>query len=1266
MPENNVVVSGGKPSVLDIQARHLVGWAETIESRTLFPELIKRLITETNDSLLGCDLPSLDRGQKHGFDGQLTAVSKSLNVPEGKSIWELGVGKDPKSKANGDFDKRSKEFSDEEQREVTFIFSTLQSWEKAETWVAEKKVNSQWKDIQVVDADQMSHWLSVAPITALWLKEKLEMATSGFMTADAYWNYWAGQCTPQLSLKLFQSQITKHNPDVKNWLTGNQISLSISSHSRAESLAFITALALTANQELLQRLVIVNSSKDIAALCQHPHVIPVTFNPIITQEIFQLPIKPRKLIEILEPQFIGTHCDIKLMTPDGEDFRLACDEMNINDGKRRCLENETQKSPTLIRRKYVGAKHEQIPAWSQNKQHTNVIVACMFAGNYTLDNTHDLDVLKLLADEEDIENILNELTQCDDAPLWAAAGFGGIVGKLETLYQLKNYITREQLENFFVVAEMILGETDPALTLDRSERWMAAVHGLSREYSNAVRQSIRDTLVMLSVHGSEALTSSQSSYTKFEIDALIRRLLPLDTESWQLQKDNLSNLAEAAPEVFLELVEQDLTSEHPSITVLFDNYGAPITGTSSDRPSVIWALELLAWSPAYLMRVIRILATLDGYTPDDNLCNSPMNTMTAIFFPKWPQTSASKDERIRCFNRLHSLYPELTWELAKGYLANDIRSMRSSSHPTWRSWASNCPVIYNIDVWDFTDVLVSLIITRKKFNVASVEESLLTLSKLSDDQQAQLIANIACWINLLDSAEKRIEVGLMLSRRFLKSYTDHRGDWNTINYRLIKPLYDLCYPAELRYQCLWWFTDHHTPYVVDTIDTPEISYSEVWPLTETRRVQLLTKYYKAEGGNGIEWLLDNSKQPFMVGSLLSRFVFSHRERLKFFHDLAKTVDNDSNLQGLRGGLASCPIDEFNALLNGLLANNNQENETYIHNILSCLPFQETTWGVLDILSQEQQQEYWRTTKTQSLFSEASSDNINLVTRKLLDAQRPIAALDAISFHLEKLESYVLIEILEHIILSPENNAANKLDVYDVRKALEVLAKREVEDLWPLALVEVRMGSFLDKSQGDFIFCNRLFANDPAAFFYFCAIYSLNDAQVQHYNQCAPKGSELPSKEVRESIAMTILFDVLGAFRETPRDLSNWVDTTREQGNKYGNLDFIDSQIAALFARTNQNDALWPPQAVADEMEKINNSVLRRDFSIEVQNLRGVCIRPNHGDPERELSSHFERHAKNYGITHPFVASVIRDISSQYEREARRFDELGKVDRRLIY
>jgi hypothetical protein len=100
-----------------------------------------------------------------------------------------------------------------------------------------------------------------------------------------------------------------------------------------------------------------------------------------------------------------------------------------------------------------------------------------------------------------------------------------------------------------------------------------------------------------------------SAYATRIVRELLERALD-DPDLWLDLAPHLRQLAEAAPDTFLSLLERDLRTDNPSLLVLFE--GRPgLISPKYPYPKLLWALQRLAWSSAYFTRVVTILAFLE-------------------------------------------------------------------------------------------------------------------------------------------------------------------------------------------------------------------------------------------------------------------------------------------------------------------------------------------------------------------------------------------------------------------------------------------------------------------------------------------------------------------------------------------------------------------------------------------------------------------------------------------------------------------------------
>ena len=139
-----------------------------------------------------------------------------------------------------------------------------------------------------------------------------------------------------------------------------------------------------------------------------------------------------------------------------------------------------------------------------DRQTAASLVPFLFVGAWNSQNETDKLGLSLLAGSrsyDELEKDCQSLAQLNDAPIWSVGTYRGVISKIDLLYAIAGAVTSADLQHYFSLARMVLGEDDPALDLDEDQRWATSIHGKTREFSIAFREGISETLVLLAVHG---------------------------------------------------------------------------------------------------------------------------------------------------------------------------------------------------------------------------------------------------------------------------------------------------------------------------------------------------------------------------------------------------------------------------------------------------------------------------------------------------------------------------------------------------------------------------------------------------------------------------------------------------------------------------------------------------------------------------------------------------------------------------------------------
>jgi hypothetical protein len=224
-------------------------------------------------------------------------------------------------------------------------------------------------------------------------------------------------------------------------------------------------------------------------------------------------------------------------------------------------------------------------------------------------------------------------------------------------------LTSDDLDAFRNAVVDVLSELDPVLDWDPDERWKAGLTGARRRFSYTLRSGLAQSLALLGadgpgLRGYGGLTAAQFARSTIR-DLLAGANADHSYRLWSSLSDVLCLLAEAAPDAFLEAMQEGLRATPPLHAAMFaDNPSDKLgMGSSSAHTHFLWALETLAWSPEYMDDAVDVLAALAVLDPGGRLSNRPMASLVGILSAWSPNTSADADSRIRAINRLMRQHP---------------------------------------------------------------------------------------------------------------------------------------------------------------------------------------------------------------------------------------------------------------------------------------------------------------------------------------------------------------------------------------------------------------------------------------------------------------------------------------------------------------------------------------------------------------------------------------------------------------------------------
>jgi addiction module HigA family antidote len=1279
--EKEVAVRAFVPNFLTIKARQIEDWADSqLEARSHLPVFLRKLVHSTGNDLCQVDFPGYDNAQRKGADGFVEAGAATPWVPEGKSYWEFGTDKKPGGKAESDYAARLTSVGPAERANSTFVFVTPRNWPGKTAWEKRKNEAADWKAVRAFDASDLEQWLEQSVPAQIWLAEQLALPVSGYATLEQAWRRWANASAPHLTSEIFAPSIAAHRDAFKAWLEmPSDKPFVVAADSRDEALAFLACLFDDAQ---LRRF------KDIAAVFASASTLrtllasSVPFIPIVHSEDVERELADAHLrlhcIVFRPRNAVDREADIALDQLGHDAFEKALIAMGVEQGDFERLARESGRSPTILRRRLSNNGAIRTPAWAAADDTAKTLVPMTLIGAWHAEPEADREIVSYLADRKyaAVEDDIARLLQSDDSPVWSAGRYRGVASKIDALFAIARMVTSPDLDRFFEAAEYVLSESDPALELPEEDRWAAALYGKKRDHSGALREGICETLVILSVHGNNLFQNRFGIDIEARVAVLICKLLkPLTLEKLLSHDHDLPRYAEAAPDEFLRIVEEDLRRNDPVVFGLLKPVNSSSFGASPSRTGLLWALECLAWKPQNLPRVSAILAQLSQPKIDDNWMNKPDASLQAIFRSWMPQTAASVEQRIKALETLIRRFPDVSWEICIEQIRPGSGVGFHSCRPRWRNDASGAgQVVTNKQMYDFARKALDLLLAWRSHGEKTLGDLVESLEGMPDEDRTRVWDLVDEWSRNAGEAAKAA-----LRERIRRFAFTRRGRHRKLGEAArdrAREAYDRLRPQDPVIRHGWLFADQWVHESAEEIE--EEDYRKRGERIDKLRREAMVEIWTERGFEGVKELLAGSGAADTIGRYAASCVAGDKPQVDF---IRRCLPLEGDLRSkaewcLQGFLWAIGDNSRDGVLQAATQGLSAEEIT---RLFTCAPFQASTWRLLDGYDKNIRNGYWR--DVYPFWARRTPAELTELTDRLLEARRPRAAFHAVHMDFKEIETSRLKRLLRDVAtVNAEPVGHFKLDRRCISEALNSLDGRvgvtrdEMAQLEFFFIEALDHGRSRDSRRRDGHGIPNLesqIAQSAPLFVQAIAFaYKRSDAGKD------PPEWRIENPEQRAAVALAAyrLLDRIKMIPGTgengeidPLALTTWLTEVRRLCREFGRGDIGDHCLGQLLAKAPESESgTWPCEAVCEAMEQIASPEIGRGFHIGVHNSRGAHWRGEGGNQERELAAKYRAWAERLHFDYPYVGSVVENIAASYEREGGRQDSEAQITKRLHY
>jgi hypothetical protein len=1083
-------------------------------------------------------------------------------------------------------------------------------------------------------------------------------------TLESFWENWSLETNPPLSPNLVIGGRDEARDNVLSWLRSDPSPLALQSDSPEEAIAFLAAVIQNLHDDekalTLSRAIVVYGASSWQNLI-------TSVEPLILIAYLNHPEGIGKAIKNRHHIFVplgrgGGISAVSLPRIIRNTAEQSLQEMGLNRERASELATLARRSLPALRRKLAVAPEIQQPVWARSREACGLL-APLLVSAWKNSSEGDREALERLSgiSYEALQGTLMNWANEADPPIRRVGDVWMISAQEDAWRLIARYLTDDALQRFETVAIDVLSELDPAFELPPEQRYAANVYGKVLTRSGQIREGISETLALIATLSSEIQFTANRTGEQVA-NRIVWQLLEQaknNEQLWASLAYLLPLLAEAAPDIFLSAVDEDLRGKSSVLINLFqDKTSDSALMSSSPHTGLLWALETLAWNPDYLSRSALYLARLAQLDPGGRLVNRPMRSLRDIFICWQPNTTASVESRLAILNNICQREPDVAWHLLISLLPKRNSSVSPTHGTKWRDWVPDSRKAVTVqEFFEVTTGILEKLITDAGTDTSRWSSLIAAITGLMPQQQEILLQNLETLDSERFSSKERAELCNYLRHESTRHREHPNAKWAMplAQVERLDKVYAQLEPAELIDRYHWLFK-----YGVELLRGSN-SWEEQERITEDLRSKALEEIIETQGWEGILQLTQQVQEPALVG-----------------HTLAKSdllpIDLNLFLQSNLG--ASEPwrsqmVQRF-VRVTAYLQGNDWIEECLNTNLglwhseqygefLLCLPFNELLLDRLDSANEEVQQYFWNCRQDIGLPALAQAER---VLKPLLKFNRPHLAVDIVEQAVRQ----------EPEIISPER----------IAEILEIAVKTppvKEDDISLFAYRTANLFDYLDKTN---LSRERLAALELLYF----QVHEHHRLPQELYKELSRNPSlfvealqfifraeEEPSTDISEETKKFahVAWQLLESWKQMPgvkedgsvdvEALQVWVTGVRKLAAECSRSKIADIYIGHMLSFSPiDSDGVWPHQAVRDLIEELENTYIESGWRTQIFNSRGATVRlpTDGGQQERILAERYLQDARKLKDRWPRVAAILRDLADYYRRQAEDHDQQAEL------
>ncbi len=1225
-----------------ITSTNLKQWAGMKDCQQMLPELVKKLIDASVANTDRLSFPSGDATFLPGWDGIVSCEEPIDLIPAGVSLWECGATENVKGKIDGDYEKRTINSLGYDKADSTFVYVTPRIWEGADEWL--KTHLGAWKKVVVYTAIELEDWIDKTPSVGMWLAQKLNILPSrGYELPEIFFGKWAQGKKYTLPFEILlpgREDISKQVVDACKRVD----SLILQSLTQSEGIAFAIASIMTCEESdvLKDKMIVVTEKNAYDDLVQHyNNLILLT---TLTDGIHYTTKRGHTVIVASTPADQKNEA-VNLPIIDKDGFVSALVKVGKEEAQARKIASDTARDINVLRRR-EGIEVDQ-PKWMES---TTDLLPAFLAGKWMESCEGDRSILETLSGMKynQFEEKLYAHLSDEETPLIHIGGMWRIRSPYESISLLQNWFTPSVLNKLKEVCLSLIQDDDPEAIEKLNPDVILFTHN-KQKYSETIKDGIFQNLCLMSV-----VDRSENGEIRVWVDNTMKELMMnWDLSRFLSNKHHLTALAEASPDCFLDFMER-LPDEildvvfKPRKTENF--YGWDISYTE-----VLFALEMLAWDTEYLNRVTALLLRFSQYENDSNWANKPENSLNHIFNFLLPQTHVSFKDRMTILSRYSKDYGEEVYKICMNGCQSMNRGVFEFNHYyRWRLFG------------ELRDVKSFDKVTNE--HLQEITTLMLNCCKYSQDTIVGLI-NVSTQINMrgvrkliLDTIHQHllemddvqiVSDGLRKTIAHHSLYPNSSWSLKEADLKLYRDLLEEIEPKDIMSKSAWLF-EH---YFVALPGRKERDFDKEQKELLALRLKTFQEIVDSYGQDGIWRFIKMVKCPECLANGL----------VSIFHDqLITDICLKYKSKEITEGFAK---SYFHALCCENVTNYLELAERIIDSdkdlviVLYAPGYVEGLAKIASDYGEETNRRYW-----ESISAGYCVGNVKNVVQGLLSVNRFSEAVELMCLASESLQmSDVEVANVLYSYPTKGSQLKSQMDMYYVTTLLKRLDKSEdpevirvlvfVEFIWFKAL-EYEM----DMSKTRFV---KELSRNPELLLQIVELAHTPNDEINERMQSVAKRNRDAMRRCASHILLfgknpVVFIDDSGKLDES--FMCQYIEKLNKLAIEKKMSEFTNAIIGNILGDIPRGEN-YPPTALCELVEQLNNDTIDQHISMRIFNSRGITVRSHKegGEQERAIVATFERYKEKTKLLYPRMTKIFNGLIKEYSEEAGRVDVEASIE-----